>query len=182
MAQANSIPEQHPAVVLRSHFVFVRALLAVAMIAVVGLTVAVVIVANDSVSVSTAGTAQPAGEIRYGGMNPATGRPETAPLPQRRLDGTTDTGLRYNGGPNEGSADIAPANNAPARSTERQAFPGQAQQAGEVSGLEAGPTRYDGGPNEGSPDVAPGRASVMPQSDGVRYDGGPEEGTRGPGN
>ena len=40
-----AIPSQHPAVVLRSHFKQVRALLAVAMIAVVGLTAAIVILA-----------------------------------------------------------------------------------------------------------------------------------------
>ena len=45
MGQA--IPQQHPAVVLRSHYRAVRALLAVAMVAVVGLSGAVVIVAND---------------------------------------------------------------------------------------------------------------------------------------
>jgi hypothetical protein len=38
-----TIPAQHPAVVLRSHYRQLRALLAVAMIAVVGLTAAVVI-------------------------------------------------------------------------------------------------------------------------------------------
>ena len=42
-----TLPSQHPAVVLRSHFNAVRALLAVALIAVVGLTVAVVILASD---------------------------------------------------------------------------------------------------------------------------------------
>jgi hypothetical protein len=40
--------QQHPAVVLRSSYTLVRALLAVAIIAVVGLTAAVVILANDS--------------------------------------------------------------------------------------------------------------------------------------
>jgi hypothetical protein len=46
MGQA--IPTQHPAVVLRSRYQQLRALLAVAMIAVVGLTAAVVILAIDS--------------------------------------------------------------------------------------------------------------------------------------
>jgi hypothetical protein len=39
------IPRQHPAVVLRSHFVLVRALLAVAMVAIVALAAAVVVLA-----------------------------------------------------------------------------------------------------------------------------------------
>jgi hypothetical protein len=51
MGQA--IPRQHPAVVLRSHFNQLRALLAVAIVAVVGLTAAVVILAtNDDASTS----------------------------------------------------------------------------------------------------------------------------------
>lgn len=46
MGQA--IPRQHPAVVLRSQFDHLRALLAVALTAVAGPTVAVAIVASDS--------------------------------------------------------------------------------------------------------------------------------------
>jgi hypothetical protein len=71
-----AIPRQHPAVVLRSHFNFVRGLLAVAMIAVVGLTIAVVIVASDDPEIAN------------------TGSSELAPAP----DGT-----RYDGGPEEGT-------------------------------------------------------------------------------
>jgi len=46
MAQA--VPAQHPAVVLRSHYRQVRALLVIAMIALVGLTVAVVVLATHN--------------------------------------------------------------------------------------------------------------------------------------
>ena len=46
----HAIPTQQPAVVLRSHFDHLRALLAITLVAVVGLTVAVVILANDRVS------------------------------------------------------------------------------------------------------------------------------------
>jgi hypothetical protein len=53
MGQA--IPRQHPAVVLRSQFNQLRTLLAVAMVAVVGLTIAVVILATDD-EVSTSGS------------------------------------------------------------------------------------------------------------------------------
>ncbi len=42
-----AIPAQHPAVVLRSHYRQLRALLAIAMIAVVGLSAAVVILATN---------------------------------------------------------------------------------------------------------------------------------------
>jgi hypothetical protein len=43
-----TVPTQHPAVVLRSHYRQLRALLAIAMIALVGLTVAVVSLATDN--------------------------------------------------------------------------------------------------------------------------------------
>lgn len=119
-----AIPEQHPAVVLRSSYVHLRALLVAAMIALVCLAAAVVILANDNDQIVTTSTPQVGGAV--GGAQ------------------------RYDGGPNEGSADLAPAPNAPARPTERQAFPGLAGQAGEV-----GPNRYDGGPEEGT--RGPGR-------------------------
>lgn len=44
---SHPVPTQHPAVVLRSHYRQLRALLAIAMVAVVGLSVAVVLVAED---------------------------------------------------------------------------------------------------------------------------------------
>jgi hypothetical protein len=76
-----AIPAQHPAVVLRSQFVLVRALLVAATIAVIGLSIAVVIVANDTdQAASKSGAASSVQSLRYGGFNPATGRPESAPL------------------------------------------------------------------------------------------------------
>jgi hypothetical protein len=68
MSQA--VPTQHPAVVLRSHYRVLRALLAVAMIAVVGLSTAVVIVANDDAAdapstTSVSAPAEPADGPRY---------------------------------------------------------------------------------------------------------------------
>jgi hypothetical protein len=169
-----AVPEQHPAVVLRSHYNHLRALLIAALIAVLGLAGAVVIVANDDDTVVS--TSTPA--IEYGGTG-ATGVPDTAPLPQRRLDGAVDTAPapRYDGGPNEGSADIAPSTNAPARPNQAQAFPGQSQQADGIGQSQAGTTRYDGGPNEGSADVTTAKPGVMPQTGSPRYDGGPNEGS-----
>src|SRR5215216_2751116 len=79
-----AIPRQHPAVVLRSHFNQFRALLAVALIAVAGLTVAVVILANnDDKAASTSTVAKPIGSINYGKstVNPSTGYP-AVPLSQ----------------------------------------------------------------------------------------------------
>ncbi len=69
-----AVPNQHPAVVLRSHFVLVRRLLAAITVAVVALAVAVVILATDASEVS--------------------GLPHAAP--------STDT-TRYDGGPEEGT-------------------------------------------------------------------------------
>jgi hypothetical protein len=90
--------------VLRSHFKLVRALLAVAMFAVVGLSIALVIVANDHDQITGSSAVRPAESIRYGGFNPATGRPESAPLARREhpLQSNLVTGSR-DSGPNEGA-------------------------------------------------------------------------------
>ena len=155
------VPTQHPAVVLRSHFNQLRALLAVALIALIGLTVAVVILASDEVQRSDTSSAAPIGRINYGGFNPATGRPESAPHPQqehprRTRLGTTQsgapiTGSRYDGGPEEGARGVA------SRPSSSAAADGSAY----------GQLRRSGALTNGRPTE--------------RYDGGPEEGTRGPG-
>jgi hypothetical protein len=44
---SQTLPTRHPAVVLRSHYRNLRALLVVALIAVIGLSVAVVVLATD---------------------------------------------------------------------------------------------------------------------------------------
>ena len=176
-----AVPEQHPAVVLRSHYMHLRALLVAALIAVIGLTATVVIVANDSdeAAVSTSTPAPATIEAAPG----ATGGAQSAPLPQRKLDGAVDNMQvpRYDGGPEEGSADIVPGVNSPARPTQAQAFPGQAKQADGIDRIQPGATRYDGGPNEGSADVTMsppiGSSSVLSQTGPYRYDGGPNEGS-----
>lgn len=99
---SDAISRQHPAVVLRSHYVHLRALLAIAMIAVLGLTVAVVVLAS--------GDAQPTAR---------TATPVSAPVPvgTTRYDGGPDEGTRgpgafgatdrrYDGGPEEGTRGI----------------------------------------------------------------------------
>jgi hypothetical protein len=113
------IPKQHPAVVLRAHYKAVRALLAVALLAVVALSATVVILATDDETANIAPRSaqlQPQ-ELNYGGFNPATGRPavqETLP-PGTRFDGGPDEGTRgiqtqpvapgtrFDGGPDEGT-------------------------------------------------------------------------------
>ena len=89
MGQA--VPGQHPAVVLRSHYTHLRALLAIAMIAVIGLSVAVVILAANDRPTPT-GFQVPSHARVHGG----------APVPDLR-DGPLPNGLRYDGGPDEGT-------------------------------------------------------------------------------
>jgi hypothetical protein len=168
-----AIPAQHPAVVLRSQFKFVRALLGVAMVAIVGLTIALVVVANDSDEIETASPAQvaPASPAYPSpeALNPGADRSYSGPAPTRKLDGSTDIpspspaapGTRYDGGPEEGSRGIARSGSA----AEVYVNPS--------TGLPG--TRYDGGPEEGTRG-----AITSPVPPGARYDGGPEEGTRGP--
>jgi hypothetical protein len=154
MGQA--IPTGQSAVVLRSHFNHLRALLAVALIAVAGLTVAVVILATDSDTVGGASSGQsieatprtasePAGSTRYDG-GPEEGSRGVVPARQPNVAPTT----RYDGGPEEGSRAVVPAPQSNFAPT----------------------TRYDGGPEEGTADVAPPQAEA-----GARPDGGPEEGS-----
>jgi hypothetical protein len=80
----HAIPTQQPAVVLRSHFDHLRALLAVALVAVVGLTIAVVILANDRDEVSSSSAAKPIESTR--GALPAQ-------LPNSRYEPSTDGAL-----------------------------------------------------------------------------------------
>ena len=95
-------PTQHPAVVLRSHFKLVSWLLAVAMAAVVALSVAVVIVANDG------------DEITAGGSSAAAALPNPAVHAHPLATSAQAPGVRYDGGPNEGTSAIATAAPAPA--------------------------------------------------------------------
>ena len=133
-----AISAQHPAVVLRSHHRQLRALLAVAMIAVVGLSAAVVILAtNDDRDTSAGSVTQPSahgptGNTRYDG-GPEEG---TAALTQRAAPATVEPdsitsppGVRYDGGPEEGTRATLSSN------ASSNAVPN---------------IRYDGGPEEGS--------------------------------
>jgi hypothetical protein len=123
-----AIPTQHPAVVLRSHFNMVRALLAIAMIGLVALTAAVVILATDSDEIESTSSPQPAvveqprpDGTRYdGGPEEGTRGPLVSPVAEPQAPGT-----RYDGGPEEGTSGITPAQPVP-------------------------DTRYDGGPEEGT--------------------------------
>jgi hypothetical protein len=75
-------PAQHPPVVLRSRYTLVRALLGIATIAIVALAVTVALLAGDGSEAGGTTSAQPVPSIEYGGFNPNTGRPDSAPLPR----------------------------------------------------------------------------------------------------
>jgi hypothetical protein len=125
---SQSISPQHPAVVLRSHYVQLRALLAIALVAVLGLSAAVVILATNSDEVAGTTSASPVESINNGGFNPATGRPASSPLPQQEHPLPSTIGsTRYDGGPEEGSRGLAPRSSTPS------------------AGI-----RHDGGPEEGT--------------------------------
>ena len=100
------IPSQHPSVVLRSHYKAVRALLAVAMVALIALAAAVVILADDEDrAISTAQpTVQeqtlPSGTRFDGGPDEGTRGPQAYPLAP---------GTRFDGGPDEGTRGPQPA-------------------------------------------------------------------------
>jgi hypothetical protein len=142
MGQA--IPTRQSTVVLRSHFNHLRALLAVALIAVAGLTVAVVILATGSNEVSSTSSARPIESINYGSgvVNPSTGYPSATIRPD-------SPGTRYDGGPEEGSRGVVPAPQSNVAPT----------------------TRYDGGPEEGTADVAPPQAEAGARPDGGPEEG-----------
>jgi hypothetical protein len=135
------IPRQHPAVVLKSHYKAVRALLAAALIAIVALAATVVILANDDdqVSGSNTSSAQPVESINYGGFNPATGKPLQQELPP---------GTRFDGGPDEGTRGIHPA--PPAAGTRFDGGPDEGTRGPQSYWQQAEPrTSYQPTPNEG---------------------------------
>jgi hypothetical protein len=92
------VPAQHPAVVLRAHYVQLRAMLAVALTAIVGLTVAVVVLATNHGSTSTA--ASPA--VSASAALPASAS-AGATLDHRGLKLQPSATTRYDGGPEEGT-------------------------------------------------------------------------------
>ena len=137
------IPKQHPAVVLRSHYKLVKALLAAALVAVIALSAVVVILANDDDQLSSGTTsARPAQSINYGGFNPATGRPDTV---QQNLP----AGTRFDGGPDEGTRGI------------------QAQPVAPGTRFDGGPDEGTRGPQSYSQSASPLSTYQAPAQDSV---------------
>ena len=132
-----AVPTQHPAVVLRSHYTLLRALLATAMIAVVGLTAAVVVLATDDEHSPTLSSAAPVtapdpSGARYDGGPEEGTRGTIASSPSA----TQSPSVRYDGGPEEGSAALSQGSGTTTSDSTTRATPPDA--------------RYDGGPEEGS--------------------------------
>jgi hypothetical protein len=92
-----TIPRQHPAVVLRSHYRNVRALLAIAMIAVAILAATVVVLATDD-DAPGAATATPS--VRMESISSQTAERRAA-VQGKATPVQGDT--RFDGGPNEGT-------------------------------------------------------------------------------
>jgi hypothetical protein len=100
-----TIPKQHPAVVLRSRYTQLRVLLAITTIAVIALAVAVVILAGTdgpgaSATSTTAGNGTSA-RTEFGLPSHASEH-GGAPVPDLRV-APLPNGQRYDGGPEEGS-------------------------------------------------------------------------------
>jgi hypothetical protein len=123
VVMGKAIPSQHPAVVLRSHYTRMKALLATAMIAVVGLSASVVILSTD--------------EDQRAGTTPAT-----------QVSPASDT--RYDGGPEEGTRGLTPAQSPNIRSDG-----GPEEGTRGLTPAQSPDIRSDGGPEEGS--RGPGR-------------------------
>jgi hypothetical protein len=108
---SHQIAPQHPAVVMRSNYVQLRALFSAALVAVLGLAVAVVLLANSQ---STSTSAAPSAPVIV-----------SVPAPQAST--ASQAGIRFDGGPEEGTRG--------AHSAVVTVAPG---------------TRFDGGPEEGT--------------------------------
>ena len=107
-----TISPQHPAVVLRSHYQALRGLLAIATIAIVGLSVAVAILAtrDDTGSSRTAlierqsdalKLAVPGARLDHRGLSAQ--RLDGGPDEHTPLVSTPPSTIRYDGGPEEGT-------------------------------------------------------------------------------
>jgi hypothetical protein len=134
------IPRQHPAVVLKSHYKAVRALLAAALIAIVALAATVVILANDDdakVSSQPQAAQQqnlPDGTRFDGGPDEGTRGLSTGAVPA--------PGTRFDGGPDEGTRgpQASPEQASPLRSYEASASVQDKEPAGGPRFIPMGPS------------------------------------------
>ena len=142
------VPAQHPAVVLRSHYNHLRTLLAVAIIAIAGLSAAVVILATNDQTDASGSSAK---TIRA----PTPEHPvaaDVAPSQPRPTEEQTFPGLaRQALGLPLNAPRYGVDTNTP-RPTEEQTFPGLACQ---VRGLPLDCHGHDGGADKDTPRPAP---------------------------
>ena len=110
---AQTVPQQHPSVVLRTHYAHLRVILIVALIALVAMTVAVVVLATSDDTTGTASSPAPitapgpTGNTRYDGGPEEGSRGTVIPTGNTRYDTPGPTGnTRFDGGPEEGSRGI----------------------------------------------------------------------------
>jgi hypothetical protein len=119
-----TIPQQHPAVVLRSHYVQLRMLLAVALVAIAALAATVVVLAVEDDGIATAGKTPGVQITKVGvpGTGPATQLSQETAVRRAAVQGKATpvqretapsaeapvwpTGPRYDGGPDEGTRGI----------------------------------------------------------------------------
>ena len=142
------IPAQHPSAVLRSHSNLVRALLIIAMAALLACAAAVVILANDEDEISTATQATPHGQVQP--QLPAGTRFDGGPdegtrglSAQRQLP----VGVRFDGTPTRARAARRPTTSSPNQRSSYQPAP-----ADSFKDRAGGPTMIPQGPagNESS--------------------------------
>ena len=98
-----TIPRQHPAVVLRSHFVALRALLAVALVALVALAATVVILATDDAGPARTGKAPSVVVTKVGAPGSVSNETATRRAAVHGKATPAGAGRRYDGGPDEGT-------------------------------------------------------------------------------
>jgi hypothetical protein len=182
-----AVARQHPAVVLRSQFDHLRALVAVALIAVAGLTVAVAILASDSDELA-AGTRGPVpAALSNTSVDESTRGPLPAALPKTSVDesarGPLPAGLPKTSYEGE-TADVTPAKPRTAdvppgqpRIIQQQGSPALVNQSGEATGDYAhGPLPPAAPSKDYSKNGATGDYSTEPEAQtGSRADGAPDK-------
>ena len=102
---SNTVSQQHPAVVLRSHYVHLRTLLVIAIVAIIALAAAVVALAARDDSPTVASTPAPitapaSYDTIYHGTTRYDGGPEEGTRGPNAQ--TLEAGNRYDGGPVSG--------------------------------------------------------------------------------
>jgi hypothetical protein len=137
------IPRQHPAVVLKSHYKAIRALLAVALVAIAALAAAVVIVANDDDNAKVSAQPQAAQQS----------------LPN---------GTRFDGGPDEGTRGVS-TGAVPAQGTRFDGGPDEGTRGPQSYWQQAeARTSYQPAPDEGFKERAGGGKTIIPMGPGGR--------------